>query len=307
MDTEKCAVLLKVLETGSLSGAADALGYTPSGVSRMMASLESELGFPLMFRSKAGVSATPDCERMLPVLKELAALGQTCEQTASYIRGVEMGTVRVGCAYPQLYGPLARCIASFGHEHPGVQIDLVQANSSPLARQLEAREVDLCIISRREIDCTWVELLSNQMVVVIPLDHELAVADPSISQGQTGAYPLERLAIDPFIDVAPADESDHSLVLAAHGVQPNVRYTVQNADAAFELVSAGLGVTLINGIHACEWSQQSQRAQLPEGVKVLPCDPTIPVEIGIATPPTSQAQSPAARAFADFAIPRLRA
>ena len=38
MDTEKCAALLKVLELGSLSAAAQALGYTPSGVSRMMVS-----------------------------------------------------------------------------------------------------------------------------------------------------------------------------------------------------------------------------------------------------------------------------
>lgn len=29
MDTEKCAVLLAALEAGSLSGAADKLGYTP--------------------------------------------------------------------------------------------------------------------------------------------------------------------------------------------------------------------------------------------------------------------------------------
>ena len=35
MDTAKCAALLKVLELGSLSAAAEALGYTPSGVSRM--------------------------------------------------------------------------------------------------------------------------------------------------------------------------------------------------------------------------------------------------------------------------------
>ena len=39
MDTEKCRALLCVLETGSLSAAAEQLGYTPSGVSRMMAAI----------------------------------------------------------------------------------------------------------------------------------------------------------------------------------------------------------------------------------------------------------------------------
>jgi len=42
MDTEKAVALLRALELGSLSAAAEQLGYTPSGVSRMMASLERE-------------------------------------------------------------------------------------------------------------------------------------------------------------------------------------------------------------------------------------------------------------------------
>ncbi len=55
MDTEKCRALLAVLEAGSLSAAAEKLDYTPSGLSRMMAALEQELGFPLLSRSHNGV------------------------------------------------------------------------------------------------------------------------------------------------------------------------------------------------------------------------------------------------------------
>ena len=40
MDTEKCAALLCALEEGTLARAADRLGYTPSGISRMIAALE---------------------------------------------------------------------------------------------------------------------------------------------------------------------------------------------------------------------------------------------------------------------------
>ena len=61
MDTEKCRALLAVLEAGSLSAAAEKLDYTPSGLSRMMAALEQELGFPLLSRSHNGVQPTPAC------------------------------------------------------------------------------------------------------------------------------------------------------------------------------------------------------------------------------------------------------
>ena len=49
MDTEKCRVLLTVLHERSLSAAAEALGYTPSGISRLVDSLERETGFPLLY------------------------------------------------------------------------------------------------------------------------------------------------------------------------------------------------------------------------------------------------------------------
>lgn len=43
MDTEKCAALLCALEEGTLARAADRLGYTPSGISRMIAALEEDV------------------------------------------------------------------------------------------------------------------------------------------------------------------------------------------------------------------------------------------------------------------------
>ena len=49
MDTEKCAALLCALETGSVSAAAGRRGYTVSGMSRLLASLEEEMGFEFFY------------------------------------------------------------------------------------------------------------------------------------------------------------------------------------------------------------------------------------------------------------------
>lgn len=288
MDTEKCAALVKAVELGSITGAAQALGYTPSGASRMLASLERELGFPLLSRSVAGVVPTPDCERMLPLLRELASLGEACRQEAASVCGVETGTVRVGCAYRLLYGPLVRAIAAFSRLHPAVRVDIVQANSSPLARSLEAREADLCVMSRRSSPCAWEPLLTDSMAVAVPLGHPLAGA---------ASYPVARLAEEPFIEVSPGEESDHSMALAACGVRPEARYAAQDAGAALELVAAGLGVTLLDRMNTLE---------RPGGYVLLPCEPPVTVEIGVAAPPPGQPRPPAARAFEAFAVPALK-
>lgn len=288
MDTDKCRALLTVLERGSLAAAAESLGYTTSGISRMMLSLESELGLTLLVRSKAGVRATAECKQMLPMLAQLARLGETCQQQASLIRGVEVGHVRVGCAYRSFYGPIAQVIKDYHVEHPGVEVQMTVRNSTPLVRDLERGEIGLAVISRREGDFDWTPLLDDPMVALVPADHPLANAR---------SYPIGRFAQDPFIVLYPDEESDNSRTLAASGVHPNSHNTVRELRGARELVALGLGVTLINNIYN-DWDD--------DRVRTLPLDPGVSISIGVATPRVELA-SPAARSFADYALPRLTA
>ena len=61
MDTERVRALLCAIEEGSLPPVSEKLGYTASGISRMMAALEEETGFPLLIRSRTGVIPTEEC------------------------------------------------------------------------------------------------------------------------------------------------------------------------------------------------------------------------------------------------------
>ena len=47
MDTERWQILLKAIDRGSLRAAAEEMGFTVSGISRSVATLEKELGFAL--------------------------------------------------------------------------------------------------------------------------------------------------------------------------------------------------------------------------------------------------------------------
>ena len=58
MDTKKTKALLLALERGSLTAAAEELGYTQSGFTHMMNSLEDEAGIRLLVRSKVGPRQT---------------------------------------------------------------------------------------------------------------------------------------------------------------------------------------------------------------------------------------------------------
>ena len=48
MDIKKLEVLLKVIETKSLTAAGNQLGFTQSGVSHLIKTIEDEFGFPVL-------------------------------------------------------------------------------------------------------------------------------------------------------------------------------------------------------------------------------------------------------------------
>ena len=288
MDTEKCRALLAVLEAGSLSAAAEKLDYTPSGLSRMMAALEQELGFPLLSRSHSGVQPTRACRTLLPTLRELTHWSGLLDAQAAEIRGVETGTIAVGCVYGAYYGWLSRCIARFCEVYPGIEVQVLQGNSSQLTRAVCEHTADFCITSFREGDFDWIPLYADPMVAWLPPEHPLA-------GGRT--FPLAAFATEPTIATYMHQDTDNARVFAHAGITPNVRYTPVDSRATLAMVPAGLGVSLNNQLITRGWDTT--------GIVILPVDPPQYAEIGIAAPAPEEL-SPAAKRFLAFARQTLR-
>ena len=68
---DRYEIFLKVCETGSFSKAAEALNYTQSGISQMMAGLEEELGVQLFARINRGVTLTDNGMTIVEVDKDV--------------------------------------------------------------------------------------------------------------------------------------------------------------------------------------------------------------------------------------------
>ena len=290
MDTAKCAALLLAVELGSLSAAAERLGYTVSGMSRMILSLEDELGFRLLNRSRAGVEPTRECALLLGAMRELTRWGESCRQLAAQVRGLETGRVRVGMYYPAYYPVLTEAVTGFSREHPGVEIELVEGTSSVLSGMLERHEADFCIMSRRSGAHAWTPLTSDSLAVWLPANHPLANRE---------SYPAAELANEAYIDISPGEETDNSRFLAERGISVRRRASTSDIYGALSLVGAGLGVALVNTLLAKDVDGSGRTV-------LLPIDPPYTVEIGAAYQPRGE-QSPAAGRFTDYALSRLLA
>lgn len=287
MDIEKCAALLEVLRTGSLSAAAEQLGYTPSGISRMMAALEAETGFSLLVRSRNGVDPTWECVALLPTIRELTRLGTLFQEQAAALRGLETGKVRVGSAYSAYYDWLAETIAAFSKAHPGIEVEFLQGASSELCAMIDSHEADFAIVSFREGSFDFLPLRRDPLLAWVPANH------PRVKDG---VYPLSDFLSDPYISTYPDQVTDNSRAFAMHGLEPKARYSSIDIRSTQAMVSAGLGVSLNNGMlsHGLDLTN----------IAVLPTEPACFVDIGAAMP-KKRDRSPAANAFLTFAMARL--
>ena len=282
MDTERISALLCAIEERSLTAAAEKLGYTTSGVSRMMAALEKETGFPLLVRSRNGVVPTEECRQLLPLMQEMLALADRYDQLSGELVGLTRGRIRIGTSYYAYYDWFARLIAEFRRSYPGIAVQIIEGTSTELIGAMEEHQADLCIISRRPGSYDWIPLKRDELLACLPEGHPLA---------KRKTFPVKAFATEDFIELYPGKETDNSQMLQRNGITPQIRYSTSDNYAAYAMVAAGLGVTCTNAIIG---------ESFKEGVRYLPLSPRQPVEIGIAIPKKKE-MSPAARRFAEFA------
>ena len=285
MDTEKCRALFEILKCGSFSAAADQMGYTPSGLSRMIASMEEDTGFPLLQRSREGVKTTKECEKILPIFKEFIAIDEKYRQIVDEINGIETGTVVVGTAYSIYYKWLSNVIKEFKKEYPNIEVKIIDGKSTDLYRMISGHELDFAIVSKRDGHTSWHHLFDDPLVAIVSKESEFV---------EMGKFPVKMFATEPYIETFPGQDTDNARMFAKNSLTPNIQFETEDTYASYRMVEAGLGVSLSNYI-------ESKERRSGENVCLIELDPPQIVEIGIAMP-VDEVISPAAEKFRDFAM-----
>lgn len=288
MDTEKCRALFEILKCGSFSAAADKMGYTPSGLSRMMSAMEEDAGFPLLIRNREGVRPTKECELMTPVYREFIAVDEKYRQTKSDVLGTQTGTVVVGTAYSIYYKWLSAVIADFKKEYPNIEVKVNDDRSTNLYRMIASQEIDFCIVSKRDGDVSWHHLFYDPLVAIVSAESEWA---------SRKSFPIKSFETETYIETFRGQDTDSARMFRKNQINPNTRFETDDIYASYRMVEAGLGVSLSNYIESKEWGEW-------KSVNLIGLDPPQVVEIGIVTP-TDTFISPAAKRFRDFAMERV--
>ena len=266
MESKKLEALLMAVDLGSFTKAAEVLGYTQSGLTHMMNSLEKEVGFTLLERGRSGVRLTEEGERIAPAMREFlqanARLDSVIEQVASSRTEIIRVSAYASIAMHWLPGIIQR----FREECPDVDVDIRMADHVDVPYELLAQgKMDAILVSPQdEGQYEWVHLADDPMFAVLPKDFD--------TQGMT-AFPLAAFEARDFIMPSQGFDKDIMRIFNRIGVKPHILPTWVDDPTVISMVSHGLGVSMM--------TELTVRGRT-DGVKLLPVEPASSRELGLA-------------------------
>ncbi|GIZ13685.1 LysR family transcriptional regulator [Pseudomonas sp. NCCP-436] len=146
-------VFLEVLERGSQTAAAEALGMSRAMVSRYLAALEEWAGVRLLHRSTRRLSLTVAGEQMLPQCREMVALAERMQAVGQAADSTPRGTLRVTCSQSFAQAWLVHALQAFTGRYPQVRVDLLVGSEA--VNLVEAR-IDLALRITNQLDANLI-------------------------------------------------------------------------------------------------------------------------------------------------------
>ena len=226
MSLIKYQILLKTVELGGITKAAEALGYTQSAASRMIAALEQEWDMELLVRGRGGVRLSPAGETLLPYLRSVCTAHKELEEQVADLHGLTRGTLRVGT------------FTSVSIHWLGIHFELVSS--------WEFAEIE-DMVRQGAVDCGFLGLPAGEGLDTVALrqDRLMAVLPPDHPLAHAPCYPMERFTQDPYIRISEERDVEIDLIFQQEGIHPNLQYTVNDDFAILSMVEQGLGVSIM--------------------------------------------------------------
>ncbi len=237
MSIKKYETLLQTVDLGSLTRAAELLGYTQSAISHMLTGLEEELGLRLIVRDRSGVRLTPEGQRLLPSIRQVVKANQEVLRQVAEYHGLEEGGVRIGTILSISVHLLPDLLASFSQLHPKLEFELLQGRYEDIERW----------ISEGRIDCGFVRLplLLQHLDHDLLLEEEILAIFPENRSLEEGPFPVEHLREEPFILRPDALEVEMRAILKKSSCRPKITYSAKDDCGVMAMVERGLGMSIM--------------------------------------------------------------
>ena len=230
-----------VVEARGFSRAAAVLNLSQPAISKSVATLEREVGMPLLERRADGVRMTGAGQVLFDRATELFAVERNAEEELRAYLGLQRGILRIGASTTIATYLLPSALAQFHAAYPGITLRVASANTRAVARMLLQRRIDVALVEG-PVEHARIEVIPwrvDALVVIAPANHALT-AKKNVSAAA--------IAREPFIVREPGSgtrvEGDRALL--ERGIAPRIALTLGSTEAIKQGVMAGLGLAVIS-------------------------------------------------------------
>lgn len=293
LDVKRLRVLREVAVQGSFSAAAEVLFLSQSAVSQQVATLEREVGMPLLARGNGRPQLTDAGEALLAHADAVISRLEEAERELAAIGGLEAGRLRIA-SFPTASATLVtRGLSKFRGRFPGVSLQFSEFEPEESLPLLRRGELDLAVIfdypglgPEEDRDLERTVVLTESMHIALPRDHPMAEAE---------AVDLADLADEAWLCGRRPSSCAEVVVAACRraGFDPPIDFESDDYGVLQGFVAGGLGVTLLPDLAL---------GSLHRDVVVRPIVPEPPLRRVLAATRASGARSPAAEEMVDILV-----
>lgn len=121
-----------IVEAGTVTGAAEALGISQPGISNLLSQLERQTGFRLFERLHGRLVATPEAELMYREVDTVVRGLDHVTQTVVDLQNKQAGQLQVASQHSMSFGFMPKMIAKFAQSRPDMNISFQSQYSSKI-------------------------------------------------------------------------------------------------------------------------------------------------------------------------------
>ncbi len=234
---QKYMALIKTVETGSFTHAAELLQYSQSGVSRMIGDLEAAWGIALLQRGRGGVQLTSAGQQLLPYIRQMVSAYETLRGQVSEWNGLRAGLIRIGTFSSVATHWLPHIICAFQKDYPNIEYELLLGDYSEIEAWIMEGRVDcgfLRLPAAPELQTFFLE--QDRLMAVVPEQHPLAACERIAPRALCDA---------PFLLLEKGETTEVSELFARCCLKPRVQFTTFDDYAIMSMVESGLGVSIL--------------------------------------------------------------
>jgi DNA-binding transcriptional LysR family regulator len=242
MELRQLRYLVALAEERNFTRAAEREHIAQPALSQQIRKLEQSAGLPLVERTTRHVALTEAGELLVARARRILAELDAADAELQSLVGVQTGHVNVGTIHTM--GPIdvSLALAIFHERHPRVELTIREQSSEELAEMLRIDELDLAFLSVTEPieshGLALLQLISEELVVVLPVDHRLA---------SRRRVRMAELSGEQFISYRAGSRLRELLVAAGQhaGFEPQVTLELNESPRIRRLVARRMGVAIL--------------------------------------------------------------